>query len=188
MKRPFSGFDKGFSLVEMLVAIAIFMIVVVTTLGAFLAMVDVNKKVQSVRNAMDNANLAMETVMRNIRLGYDYVEGSDGQSIMFRDQNGQDVVMYSRGIQPNPYDSGQTIGIMYRTINSGEQVAITSPDINIEELTFDVRGATMVNGSPVDDGQANVRIFMKGKTILPRNEHNFNFSFQALAAQRLYDK
>lgn len=164
--------QKGFTLVEMLVAIAIFMIVVVTTLGAFLKMVDVNKKVQSVRNAMDNANLAMETMMRNIRLGYDYSSfGENG--ISFRSQNGA-VLTYSLG------GTGTQI---IRTVDGGDAVAITSPDLMIENLAFNIIGASVA-----DDVQAHVKILLKGETVLPKNEHNFDFSFQSLATQRLYDK
>lgn len=174
---------KGFTLVEMLVAVAIFMIVTTTTMGAFLKMVDVNKKVQSVRNAMDNANLAMETMMRNIRLGYDYCSvgpACDSGSFSFRDQSGN-IVNYSlRAVSTQT--PGQPTYEMVRTLN-GTTVAITSPDINIESLNFDYQGQSIS-----DTIQSNVKIFVKGKTLLPRNEHNFDFSFQSLAVQRLYDK
>lgn len=175
MKVLPSQVQKGFSLVEMLVAIAIFMIVVTTTLGAFLKMVDINKKVQSVRNAMDNANLAMETMMRNIRLGYDYTGG--GSSITFISQNGETITYNLTQI------AGSTeIGQMVRTIGLNT-VAITSPDLDINELRFNV------SGESIDDNiQAHVNIFVSGKTVLPKNEHNFDFSFQSLATQRLYDK
>lgn len=166
----------------MLVAIAIFMIVVVTTLGAFLKMVDVNKKVQSVRNAMDNANLAMETMMRNIRLGYDYCQdGQCGSSkITFKDQNGV-IVSYEYQATYSG-DGGDPLGQMVRIID-GVSVAITSPDLDIDNLGFEVIAPT-IN----DNIQAHVKIFVKGKTVLPKNEHNFDFSFQSLATQRLYDK
>lgn len=172
--------QKGFSLVEMLVAIAIFMIVVVTTLGAFLTMVDINKKVQSVRNAMDNANLAMETMMRNIRLGYDY-EGS-GSTITFTSQKGELITYSLFEIEVNKA-TGNLRGQMLRTVNGGDPVAITSPDLDIDTLTFTIGGAQLG-----DNEQAHVNIFVSGKTVLPKNEHNFDFSFQSLATQRLYDK
>jgi prepilin-type N-terminal cleavage/methylation domain-containing protein len=173
--------QKGFSLVEMLVAIAIFMIVVTTTLGAFLKMVDINKKVQSVRNAMDNANLAMETMMRNIRLGYDYNGG--GSSISFTSQNGESVTYSLMEMEVDQGGVSKVLGQMMRTVNGGAEVAITSPDLDIDTLRF------VINGGFLDDNvQAHVNLFVTGKTVLPKNEHNFDFSFQSLATQRLYDK
>lgn len=183
MKLFSSQIQKGFTLVEMLVAIAIFMIVVTTTLGAFLKMVDINKKVQSVRNAMDNANLAMETMMRNIRLGYDYCQVGPIcglNSLSFKDQNGT-IVTYEFQ-STNNGEGNDPLGQMMR-IRDGVSVAITSPDLDIDNLEF-----VVVDPVVSDSGQAHVKIFVKGKTILPKNEHNFDFSFQSLATQRLYDK
>lgn len=175
--------NTGFTLVEMLVGIAIFMIVVTTTLGAFLTMVDINKKVQSVRNAMDNANLAMETMMRNIRLGYDYTSCQSPVCIEFTDQNGQRV-RYFLDTTSAGQNNGDPVGVLYRVVNSQSPVAITSPDVDIDTLRFDISGSSSVT----DAIQAHVRIFVSGKTILPRNQHNFDFAFQSLATQRLYDK
>lgn len=184
MKFFASEIKKGFTLVEMLVAIAIFMIVVTTTLGAFLKMVDINKKVQSVRTTMDNANLAMETMMRNIRLGYDYESLDNGTAIRFTSQDGS-TITYGLVERQTEVQTGARTFRMVRTVNGASPVPITSPDIAIERLEFVVSGAAV---SPADTIQANVKIFVKGKTELPKNEHNFDFSFQSLATQRLYDK
>lgn len=189
--------NKGFTLVEILVAISIFSVVVISTIGAFLKMVDVNKKIQSVRNAMDNANLAMETMARNIRLGTNYACTSSiggfsrgepaprdcstgGTVIAFEGQRGQvgnefDQIYY----QLNP-----TTGQIERTINN-QTVPITSPDVIIQKLEFFVDGSQSVqSGNRV---QPRVRIIVVGKTNLQKNDLNFNFSFQTLASQRLLD-
>lgn len=190
--------QKGFTLVEILVAISIFSVVVISTIGAFLKMVDVNKKIQSVRTAMDNANLAMETMARSIRLGTNYYctatsggyQGglepapqdctSGGTLIGFEGQRGevgnpQDQIYY----QLNP-----TTGQIERTINS-QTIPITSADITIQKMEFFVDGSQSVqNGNRV---QPRVRIVVVGKTNLPNNSLNFNFSFQTIATQRLLD-
>ena len=169
---------QGFTLVEILVAIAIFMIVMVSTLGAFLSMVDLNKKVQAVRVAMDNANLAMEEMMREMRLGYDFSEISSG--ISFTNQNGVSVA-YELQCDPG---SRENECVLAKREGTNSFLPITSPDVNIEIATFELNG-----GAISDDEQPTVKIFIKGKTNLQfRDNLNFDFVFQSLATQRLYDK
>lgn len=175
--------QKGFTLVELLVAVAIFMVVTVSTLGAFLSMIDLSKKVQNVRVAMDNANLAMETMMRNIRLGYDYESINGNQGIKLKDQNGRSLeyglVCTEEGKECEKY------GLAVKKDNAEAFTALTSSDINIQVATFDIRGVDSKDGI-----QPSVQIFIKGKTTLPniKDKLNFDFVFQSLATQRLYDK
>lgn len=173
---------KGFTLVEMLVAISIFMLVMVSTLGAFLSMVDLNKKVQNVRVAMDNANLAMESMMRTIRLGYDYEPGVDTSSISLKDQDGYPVV-YSIVCNEDP----RRCSNFALTVNKRDTgaVTITSSDLKLEQVEFIVTGESLT-----DNIQPSVKIFIKGKTNLPqiKDRLNFDFVFQSIATQRLYDK
>ncbi len=170
---------QGFTLVEILVAIAIFMIVMVSTLGAFLSMVDLNKKVQAVRVAMDNANLAMEEMMREMRLGYDFIQASES-SISFKNQNGVSVAYEWQCDQ----GSRENKCVLAKREGTNSFLPITSPDVNIEIATFEL------NGAGLDDSeQPTVKIFIKGETNLPfRDNLNFDFVFQSLATQRLYDK
>lgn len=190
----------GFTLVEILVSLSIFSIVLISTIGAFLKMTDVNKKIESVRNAMDNANLAMETMTRNLRLGTNYAcsntafgQGepapqdcvTGGTIIAFEGQRGTvgdatDQIYY----QLNPNWDGQNHGRIERTIN-GVTIPITSPDVDVQKLEFFVSGSRSVqNGDYV---QPQVRIIVVGRTALPKNDLNFSFSFQTLATQRLLD-
>ena len=173
---------KGFTLVEMLVAISIFMLVMVSTLGAFLSMVDLNKKVQNVRVAMDNANLAMESMMRTIRLGYDYEQvGTSGIRLIDQDRNN---VEYS--VVCNDPDGRQCNNFALTVNKSGTgAVTITSSDLKLEQVEFIVTGENLA-----DDIQPSVKIFIKGKTNLPqiKDRLNFDFVFQSIATQRLYDK
>jgi prepilin-type N-terminal cleavage/methylation domain-containing protein len=174
--------QKGFTLVELLVAVAIFMVVTVSTLGAFLSMIDLSKKVQNVRVAMDNANLAMETMMRNIRLGYDYESGENG-GIRLKDQNGRSLEYGLVCVDVLKECARYGLGV--KKDNTQEFTTLTSSDVNIEIATFDITGAP----SLTDNEQPSVKIFIKGKTTLPiKDQLNFDFVFQSLATQRLYDK
>ena len=62
----------GFTLIEMMISLGIFAIVLSVSVGALLSMVSSNRKTQSLRSAMDNLNLAMEEMSRNIIQGRKY--------------------------------------------------------------------------------------------------------------------
>jgi type II secretory pathway pseudopilin PulG len=64
--------DSGFTLVEMMVSIAIFMVVAVVAVAALLKIVDANRKSQTLQDAVNNINFAMDAITREIRVGSTY--------------------------------------------------------------------------------------------------------------------
>jgi len=83
MKKPFSIFNfpfysgrdvsrRGFTLIEMIVSLAIFAIVAVVALGALMKIVSANKKAQSLQSAMTNINFALESISREMRVGSNF--------------------------------------------------------------------------------------------------------------------
>lgn len=64
--------DSGFTLIEMIVSLAIFTIVAVVAVGAFLKVIDANKKSQSLKTATNNINFALESMTREMRVGSVY--------------------------------------------------------------------------------------------------------------------
>lgn len=73
---------KGFTLIEMMVSLAIFSVVAVIAAGALLRIVDSNRKAQSIQSAMSNLNFALESMTRELRQGTKYYCNSgDGTGI-----------------------------------------------------------------------------------------------------------
>lgn len=64
--------QKGFTLVEMIVSLAIFAVVSVVALGALLRITDANKKSQSLKTGINNLNFALESMSREMRVGANY--------------------------------------------------------------------------------------------------------------------
>jgi len=64
--------NKGFSLLEIIVALGVFSIVVVVAAGALLKIVDAGKKAQAMKAVMNNLHFAMESMSREIRTGTKY--------------------------------------------------------------------------------------------------------------------
>lgn len=62
--------DKhGFTLVEMIVSIAIFIVVALVAIGAFLKIIDSNKKSQTLKYAVNDLNFSIDSILREIRVG-----------------------------------------------------------------------------------------------------------------------
>lgn len=67
---------RGFTLVEIVVSLAIFSIVAVVALGALLKIVNSNQKAQAIQSSISNLNFALDTMSRELRVGTDYYCGS----------------------------------------------------------------------------------------------------------------
>lgn len=61
--------NKGFTLIEIIVAVSIFTIVMLVTMGALLTLNDSSRKAQALRTVIDNLNFAVEDMSRKIRTG-----------------------------------------------------------------------------------------------------------------------
>ncbi|TSC61277.1 MAG: hypothetical protein G01um1014107_62 [Parcubacteria group bacterium Gr01-1014_107] len=66
MIRKLPNGQKGQSLVEIIVALGVFVIVVTIGLGAVLTLFSSNKKSQELKSVLDNLNAAMETMTREL--------------------------------------------------------------------------------------------------------------------------
>lgn len=64
--------EKGFTLLEMIIALAIFTIVALVAVGALLKIMDANAKSLSLKTTINNVNFALESISREMRVGSDY--------------------------------------------------------------------------------------------------------------------
>jgi prepilin-type N-terminal cleavage/methylation domain-containing protein len=127
--------DKGFTLVELLVSMAVFGILMALAIGVFVSATQAQRKLTSLMTTNNNLNLILEQMSREIRMGYfDYdqfkaIEGSllaCRGNISFRTMKTDDpkkegeIVTYSF--------AGQSI------LKDG--VKITGEDVNVERLCF----------------------------------------------------
>lgn len=65
-------YTKGFTLVEMLVSIALFAVVLTMSVGTLLVLIEANGRAQSMQLVMTNLTFALDSVTREIRTGYDW--------------------------------------------------------------------------------------------------------------------
>jgi len=112
----------------MMVAIAIFMVVAVIAVAALLKIVDANKKSQTLQDAVNNINFAMDSITREIRVGSGYTcpqsvsgpflgyvqQGSSGgcaRNVMSNQADGSSIAFLSSNTASN--DSGGTCNLTY---------------------------------------------------------------------------
>ncbi len=64
--------NRGFTLIEMIVSLALFTVVAVVSIGALLKIMDANKKSISLKTVTNNINFALESMTREMRVGTKY--------------------------------------------------------------------------------------------------------------------
>lgn len=191
---------RGFSLIEMMVAVAIFAVVMTMALGALLSMSETDRRAQTLKSVINNLNFSLDSMTRSIRTGRDYhCDVSQGTLTNPRDCIGTPADSFAyRPSQGGTYAyklvsatdatsralCGQatgSVGCIVRSTDGGANYySITAPEVYIDTLRFYVRG----NGG---NDQPMVTILISGTvTISARQDSPFNL--QASVTQRLYDR
>lgn len=195
---------RGFTLVEMIVAIGLFTIVLFIASSAFLAVLDADRKSRATRMAMDNLNLSLEDMSRRIKTGteYDCSGGASGTANCFSggavlaatDQSDERVI-YKRGTGSNVITTGNAAsgcgtgfsaaqGCIVRD-KAGTALRVTGSDINITNLMFYVRGSAIWTPSSGDIIQPYVVIMVEG--VATEGKVATKFNIQTTVTQRAYD-
>ncbi len=76
----YSKYKKGFSIIELMVAVSVFITVIVISSASFLSVLSSNKKTRALRDVMDAINFPVEEITRNLRTGTEYLCINNGTS------------------------------------------------------------------------------------------------------------
>jgi prepilin-type N-terminal cleavage/methylation domain-containing protein len=181
---------KGFTLIEVLVSVSIFSVVMLIATGSVFTIVEANKKTHSLKSVMTNLNFALESMTRDMRVGFHYVCNDIGDC-----QSGGTVFRYKANRDVNDdgfYDdndqieytlvtSGGTSRIYKRVYGSSDPaIAITAEEIYITSMKF------YVVGSAANDGkQPKVVITIQGYAGVEGTRSEFNI--ETTVSQRSID-
>lgn len=188
----FLNSQKGFTLVEMIMAVAIFSMVMVVGMGALLNVLSANRQAQAIQTAVNNLNLAMEMMSREIRTGYDYHCGdcSGATCIVTKNCDDDSSIAFEsyKGSVSDPDD--QIIfrfenGILEKSVNSGADFQPLTPEVlDLTGSYFAVSGATKeAAGNKL---QPKVLIVVKGVVINEKGDGS-SFNLQTTISQRAID-
>lgn len=188
---------KGFTLVEIIVAMSIFTVVALIAAGALLSVADANRKAQVLKSVMNNLNFSLESMSREIRVGSTYycndvIEGTvpGGFSSPRNCSTGGNFLAFEKSDGDTTISSDQIIyrlngTIIEKSINGGTTfIGLTPPEVRINEtdgLRF------YVTGAPQGDGkQPKLTIVVRGEAGI-KNKTITDFSLQTSVSQRFRD-
>ncbi len=193
-KRRIRNKEYGFTLIEIMTAVSIFAVVTTISMGSILTIFDVNRKAESVKTVMDNLNLAIESMAREMRFGTNYVCGhsspivggagsmptpqnclSGGSSMAFLSNDKVNAIVYRQ--------SGATIE---KSRGGSGFVPVTASEIVIEDLDFFVIGALPSGSEGGSPQQPKVLIRIRGEAGTKEGTRT-EFTMQTLVSQRQLD-
>lgn len=192
-----TALPRGFTLIEMMVAVTIFSIVMLVGVGALLSLVEANRRAQAINSVMSNLNAAIEAMSRAIRVGTVYhcrtsavpppaselgeprdCASGDGLLLAFESSTGD-----------LSDDTDQTVfrlngQQLERSLDAGGTwVALTAPEVSVESFEVFVVGSGRFSSG--DTIQPRVILKIEGSAPVPGGETRF--SVQAGVSQRLID-
>ena len=194
--RVSSKSERGFTLVEMIVAVALFTVVMLVSVSTLLALINANRKAQALQSVMNNLNLAVDGMVRAVRMGTTYHCGAsnyNGTSLTTSDCPNGDTFLafrpFSEDGTPQPWlywyaEDTNGIGRLYKSVNGAISggIPITAPEVSIDLVRFYVIGSTRG-----DNVQPKVLIVVRGSAGSELLKTRTTFHIQATAVQRVLD-
>lgn len=186
MKKNKLQKNKGFTLIELMIATSIFAIIMLTAMGSVIITSDLAKRSQALNFTMDNLSFAIESMSRSLRMGTNYTCSSSSINLSGnpapQDCDGGSMIAFIPvGASSNyrvAYKLDSSTNTIQRCDSINPCVSIVSPEINIEKLRFYVKGAT----NPNDNIQPSVYMIIKGSVTIKNN--TTSFAIQTMTSER----
>ncbi len=179
-KSQSNKMKKGFTLIEILVSMSIFLVVMTISLGAILGIFTASASAQSIKVGLDNLNSSLETMSREMRFGVQWHCGATGVDIT----SPQECQSSTPGTQIAFLASDGTTRTVYKlngteldkSVDGGLTfVPITSSEVRINQFSLVVVGLGTTY-------QPKAYIYIKGQA---GTKNPLNFSMQSLVSQRV---
>ena len=172
--------ERGFTLVETVVALGLFVTVIMIGIGSLASMVAATQETKATVIIIDNLNFALDGMVRSIRTGVNYHCGAGDLTLPLYFVRGDSELAFLDSL-------GRTIayrlrnGAIERSTDGGFIfLGVTSPQITIEALQFFVEGSTKS-----DLRQPRALIIIRGTAGTADEVQTFDI--QTLVTQRIFD-
>ncbi len=176
---------RGFTLLELIVSIGLFMVVVTIAMSAYLSLISLNRKAQATNDVVSNLSFVIESMSRSIRTGTAYsCNGGTNcwpnglNTFSFTDENGQRVTYRLNG-GANP-SVGSCLG--NGVCDDSTAQVLTDPRINVTNLKFYTQGVGNNDGL-----QPRVLFTVTGIITPEVGATPVSFTIESSATQRLIE-
>ncbi|MFZ3015834.1 MAG: prepilin-type N-terminal cleavage/methylation domain-containing protein [Minisyncoccia bacterium] len=188
MKNKFLKTKKGFTIIETMIAISLFLVIVMVGMGALLNANLIHRKSQDMRSIMDNLSFIMEDISRNLRTGYNYHCIDNG---VVTSVNLHSCILNGKGISFKSSSGDQWVYAIFQNGNTSSikksvDGGVTFVTLTSSEVDIDTNSSFYVTGAELSDGkQPFVLLRLIGKITYKGVETPF--SLQTSVSQRLID-
>ena len=174
------SFGRGFTLIELMTAVSIFIIVMTISTGSIISVFDANRKSRSLKTVLNNLNLAVESMSKEMRFGKNYHCGPGTVTVPQNCPSGDTLMSFlsSDGVQITYRLNGTTIE---KQIESEGYIAVTAPEIIINDLTFFALGAGTGNSFQP-------KVIVRIRSHAGAGKSRSDFTLQTLISQRTLDR
>lgn len=183
---------KGFTLVEVLVSLAIFTMTISIGILAITSMDAANKRIRVKDQSVQSAYFMVDSLSRQIRMGKAYTcldaNGNDigatactsslARGFGFTDQDGVPVKIMFRQL------SGQNYGVMYRRLNNNSAQEVKLHD----EFALKIRSAGFLVGGTAAGDTSQPFVSFRAQVIYSYRGEEFTIPIQTTLTQRELDQ
>jgi prepilin-type N-terminal cleavage/methylation domain-containing protein len=183
--------NKGFTIIETMIAISLFLVVITVGMEALLNASLINTKSQDMRSIMDNLSFIMDDMSKNLRTGHDYHCIDDGNVTA---TNPHDCSVNGGGISFKSVSGSQWVytinsdGTIQKSVSGG--AAGTFVVLSSSEIKIDSSSSFLVSGAlppPGDIKQPFVTVKLVGTITSKRDNIVTPFTLETSVSQRLID-
>ncbi len=194
---------SGFTLVELLVAVAIFTTVATVAISSLLVVINSNRQSQGIKTAIDNISFAVDLIAREARSGINYNcisaagVGPDcplgGYEVSFQPVGSSALKYYRYQKDPSEgegniqecLDSSGTNGD-FCSANSINWHSITAPSpiVNISNMNFYVLGEALSTDATDYHSRTVPRILITAEGTISSKNSTSTFNLQTTASER----
>lgn len=197
---------RGFTLIELLVTMAIFITIITIATGALFSAQAINVKLEQTQVILDEVNLAMEVMVRDVRYGTTFycttsLPGTIPANRQSCGSEGGSVLLFRPAVQltgstDHIYDRVAyyvTNGVLFKSEypygGTSRTLQMTSSSVSVSKLNFFDRGVYSASGAGGNDlNQPLITVVLAGATVpLKPNVPPVSFSVQTSASSREID-